>query len=78
MFNLFGTLARMNGFLVSMHRLLKITFLVPSDAVAVKVIKFTLFDTIDLASKRWANSSRKLAPLYKSREHKLVTSGGSI
>ena len=42
MFNLFGTLARMNGFLVSMHRLLKITFLVPSDAVAVKAIKFTL------------------------------------
>ena len=43
----------MNGFLVYMHRLLKTNFLVPSDAVAVKTIKFTTFDPIGLASDRW-------------------------
>ena len=65
MFNLFGTLVRMNVFSVSMHRLFKITFFVISDAVAVKAIKFTSFGTIDLTSERCANSSRKLAPLHK-------------
>ena len=72
MFNLFGTLVRMNVFSVSMHRLFKITFFVISDAVAVKAIKFTSFGTIDLTSERCANSSRKLAPLHKSRQQKLV------
>ena len=42
----------MNGFLVFIHRLLKTNFLVPSDAVAVKAIKFTTFDPIAIASER--------------------------
>ena len=66
MFNLFSTLARMNSFLVSMHRLLKITFLVPSDAVAVKANKFTLFDPIDLASESWLTLLGNWHPYIKA------------